>query len=90
MNYKYLQKCNDKLRRKVFQDKYIINKLCRINTKMKADKKDEVERIRCFYDAIAFGLSRAGKMVCTARGTSLTISQKMKEIYSASQDHSYN
>ena len=88
----YLQKCNEKLRRKVKDDKIIINMLQRQNMKMKADKKDEVERIRRFYETIAFGQSRAGKMVRTALGTSnraQNISQQMRVLYSVHQDHYY-
>ena len=54
--------------------------------KIKADKKDEVES---FYEAIAFGQSRAGKIVCTALGTSSraqNISKDMRELYSTGQD----
>ena len=35
----YLQKCNEKLRTKVCEDKIMINRLQRENVKMKADKK---------------------------------------------------
>jgi hypothetical protein len=89
---KYLQKCNEKLRAKVKEDKIMINKLQRLNVKMKADKKDEVERIRCFYEAIAFCQSQAGRMVHTALGTSSraqNISQKMRELYSVHQDSNF-
>ena len=85
----YLQKCNGKLRAKVKEDKIIINRLQRQNMKMKADKKDEVERIRCFYEAIAFGQSRAGTIMRTALGTSSraqNISKKMRKLYSVDQD----
>jgi hypothetical protein len=70
----------------------MINKLQRLNVKMKADKKDEVERIRCFYEAIAFCQSQAGRMVHTALGTSSraqNISQKMRELYSVHQDSNF-
>ena len=85
----YLQKCNGKLRAKVKDDKIMINRLQRLNMKIKADKKDELERIRCFYEAIAFGQSRAGKMVRTALGTSTraqNINKEMRELYSVDQD----
>ena len=70
----------------------MINKLQRLNMKMKADKKDEVERIQCFYEAIAFGQSRAGRMVRTALGTSSraqNISHEMRELYSVHQDSNF-
>ena len=81
----YLQKCNSKLKAKVTQDKI----LQRLNMKIKAEKLDEVERIRCFYETIAFGRSRAGQMVRTARGRSCSahnIANEMRELYSVRQD----
>ena len=88
----YLQKCIDKLKVKVREDKVTINKLQRDIINIKADNKDEVERIRCFYDAIAFGRSRAGRIVRTAIGSSSRaqkISQEMRKIFSVHHNCNY-
>ena len=63
----YLHKCRNKLRRKV---RIKINELQRQIIELKSESEHEKKRIRMFYETIAFGRSRSGRIVQSALGTS--------------------
>ena len=88
----YLLKCNKKLRWKINHANIMIRKLERQNLKEKLENENSKERIRKFYETIAFGRSRAGRMVREAMGTSKAaqeISQELKALYDVSKDSDY-
>lgn len=88
----YLHKCRNKLRRKVRQDRIKINDLQRQIIELKLESEREKERIRMFYETIAFGRSRTGRIVQSAMGTSSAagkIMKHLKDIYSVDHDRYY-
>ena len=88
----YLKKCIEKLTRKVRYQREKICVLEKENTDMKVEHKRETERIRQFYDTIAFGRSRSGLIVRTAMGrtsTAARIIKELKALYSVDQDQNY-
>ena len=88
----YLHKCRDKLRRKAQQDRIEINQLQRESMQLKLRSACEKERIRMFYETIAFGRSRTGRIVRSAIGTSTAAGEIIKELetlYSVDQDSNY-
>ena len=66
----YLHKCRNKPRRKVKQDRIPINELQRQIIELKLESEHEKNTIQMFYDTIAFGRSRSGRIVQSAMGTS--------------------
>ena len=88
----YLLKCTAKLRKKVEQDRLKLSELQALNMKITLENKEERERIRKFYETIAFGRSRTGLLVRTAMGTSTAagkIFKELKALYSVEQDSNY-
>ena len=88
----YLLKCTAKLRKKVEQDRLKLSELQALNMKIRLENKEEKERIRTFYETIAFGRSRTGLLVRTAMGTSSAagkIVKELKALYSVEQDSYY-
>ena len=90
----YLHKCRDKLRIKVQQDRVKLIELQRKNMELKLESKREKERIRKYYETIAFGRSRTGKIVRSAMGTSSAagkrkIVKELKTLYSVGHDSLY-
>ena len=83
------EKCTEKLKRKLKEGRIRLNELLKENMEMKVQHKEEKERIRKFYDTIAFGRSRSGRMVRTAMGTSSAagkIIEELRNLYSVEQD----
>ena len=88
----YLKQCTEKLRSKVEQYRAKICELEKENMKMKLEHKEERERIRNYYDTIAFGKSRSGQLVRMSMGTSSAagkIIEELKTLYSVEQDYKY-
>ena len=59
---------------------------------LKLESKREKERIRKYYETIAFGRSRTGKIVRSAMGTSSAagkILKELKTLYSVGHDSLY-
>ena len=70
----------------------MIRKLEKQSLKEKLKNKNSKERIRKFYETIAFGRSRGGCMVHEAMGTSKAaqeISRELKALYDVSKDSDY-
>ena len=65
----YLHKCRDTLKIKVQEDRVKLNELQRKNMELKLESEREKDRIRKYYETIAFGRSRTGKIVRSAMGT---------------------
>ena len=85
----YLLKCRRKLMVKVSEFKSKITELQKEVHRIKLASKEENERIRKFYEVIAYGKSRAGQMVRSAMGTTTDASKiikKLEELYSVSYD----
>lgn len=88
----YLKKCVEKLMTKVRQQREKICFLEKDTTEMKIEHKSEQEKIRQFYDTIAFFCSRSGLIVCTTMGKTSIASRIIKELetlYSVDQDHNF-
>ena len=88
----YLKKSMIKLREKTQQYKVRICELETENMKMKLEHKEQRERIQKYYDTIAFGRSRSGRLVRMAMGTTSAagkIIEELKTLYSVEQDYSY-
>ena len=82
----YLFKCRKTLMTRVKEYKKRIHELEKEVERAKLDGKEENERIRDFYEVIALGKSRTGKIVRSAMGTSLNaekIINSLERIFSA-------
>ena len=66
----YLLKCRKKLKTKLHKCSEKINPLELKISKINLEHKQERERLRKYYETIAFGQSRTGLMVRSAMGTS--------------------
>ena len=83
----YLSRCQQKLMTKVKESKTTINELEKEVDRVRLEKKEENERIRKYYEVIAYGKSRSGQMVRSAMGTApaaAKIIKDLKELYSVS------
>ena len=56
----YLSRCQQKLMTKVKESKRTINELEKEVDRVRLEKKEENERIRKYYEVIAYGKSRSG------------------------------
>ena len=86
---RYLFKCREKLMIKVKQYRAHIHDLKREVAKVKLESNEEKERLRKYYEVIAFGKSRSGKIVRDAMGTAHAagkIIQELKALYSVEND----
>ena len=89
----YLLKCRSKLMDKVRQYKEALNKSQEELLTMQLAHKKELERVRRFYETIAFGKFRTGRIVRAAMGTSKAAKEIMDEmtaLYSVSADAYYS
>ena len=88
----YLLKCREKLMSKVKQYRSRIHELEREVAHVKSKSNEEKERLRQFYETIAFAKSRSGRMVRSAMGTASTagkIVRQMEAMYSIENDSNY-
>ena len=77
---KYLLKCREKLITKAKESRTKINELEKEVNRVKLESKEENERIRKYYEVIAYGQSRAGKVVRSAMGTAPAAAQIIKDL----------
>ena len=88
----YLLKCREKLVDKVKKCRKRIHVLEEELSQTKLDSVKEKERIRKFYEMIAFGQSHAGRLVRSARGKCSAageIVEDLKEMYSVDSENYY-
>lgn len=76
----YLLKCRKKLKTKVHKCLEKINTLELRISKINLERKEERERLRKYYETIAFGQSRTGLMVRSAMGTSKAAEKIITEL----------
>ena len=89
----YLLNCRSKLMDKVQQYKKELNKSEEERVAMELAHKKELQRVRRFYEIIAFGQSRSGRMVRAAMGTTSAAKEIMDELralYSVAADTYYS
>ena len=85
----YLFKCRERLMTKVQQYRSRIHKLEREIAHVKSKNNEEKERLRKYYETIAFAKSRSGRMVRSAMGTAKgagKIIREMEALYSVEND----
>ena len=88
LSQKYLMKCRTLLVSKVQRSNETINKLQRELEKVKMESKEENERIRKYYEVVAYGYSRAGRMVQSAQcsaPSAETVIKDLERIYQPCQ-----
>lgn len=76
----YLFKCREKLISKVKRYRGRVHKLEKEVAQVKLESTEEKKRLRKYYEVIAFGKSRSGKMVRSAMGTAHAAGKIMKEL----------
>ena len=85
----YLFKCREKLMTKVQQYRSRVHELEREIAQVKSKSNEEKERLRKYYETIAFAKSRSGRMVHSAMGTANAagkIAREMEALYSIEND----
>ena len=80
--YEYLQDCRKKLMLKVNAYRSELESLRLDKAKMAFKHRSQIDRIRSFYQTIAFATTRTGKIVKTAMESSSTAANIMKELES--------
>ena len=89
----YLLKCREKLMTKVKQYRSRIHELERKVAQVKSESNEGKERLREYYETIAFAKSRSGRMVRPAMGTANAagkIIRQMEALYSVENDCYYD
>ena len=88
----YLLKCRKKLMTKVLKYRKQVHELEREVAHVKSKSNEEKERLRKYYETIAFAKSRSGRMVRSAMGTANAagkIIREMEALYSVENDSNY-
>ena len=77
--HEYLLDCRKTLRLRLEECHQRLEESLSENTKLVFKHRQEIERIRSFYQTIAYGTSRSGLMVRTARAKSASAAELLKK-----------
>ena len=79
-SYEYLLECRQKLMRKVEEYRVYVEELTSKEARLIHKHREEVERIRNFYQTIAYAPTRTGRIVKAARMNSSAAAEIMTEL----------
>lgn len=86
-SYKYLLDCRKKLMRKLHSCKKEVSDLQKEKLEAQIVHKEEIKRIRQFYEVIALAKSRSGRIVRSGMGTSAAAGEIIQDMESMFNDH---
>ena len=85
-SYEYLLDCRKNIMRKLHSCKKEVNDLQKEKLEAQVKHREEIKRIRQFYEVIAFAKSRSGKIVRSAMGTSAAAVEVIRDMNSMFND----